>query len=113
MNQVNLFDKIESEARKKEGMAFAAEKGKTQLDLLRECAWISASRNHAKETTSDKAWEVAMKVYPFLEPGPWAGSLFKSGDWEFTGRRVKSARKTNHSREIKVWRLVVMERKDA
>ena len=106
VNQSSLFDAKESEKRKTEGMAFAACKGKSDLELLRECAWISAKASRFKETTSDKAWEVARKMYPFLEPGPWAGSLFKGPEWVFTGRRVKSTRKSNHSREIKVWKLI-------
>lgn len=37
--------------------------------------------------------------------GPLAGSVFKTGDFEFTGERVRSSQKNNHSRELKVWRL--------
>ena len=38
--------------------------------------------------------------------GAASGSMFKSKEWEFTGKRIKSKRTSNHSREIKVWRYV-------
>jgi hypothetical protein len=38
--------------------------------------------------------------------GNAAGSLFRGGDWEWTGRRVKSARVHAHANELKVWRYV-------
>jgi len=38
--------------------------------------------------------------------GNAAGSVFKGGNWKFTGHRVMSKRPSNHAREIKVWRWV-------
>ena len=38
--------------------------------------------------------------------GPVAGSIFSGRRWELTAYRVKSRRKSNHGREIKVWRFV-------
>ena len=37
--------------------------------------------------------------------GPAAGAVFRNGEWEFSGRWMKSARKGNHHRMIRVWRL--------
>ena len=37
--------------------------------------------------------------------GNAAGAVFRNGEWEFSGRWMKSARKGNHHRMIRVWRL--------
>lgn len=37
--------------------------------------------------------------------GNAAGAIFKHPDWQFTGMRTASLRKSNHARDIKVWRL--------
>ena len=39
-----------------------------------------------------------------IDLGPAAGSVFRQACWEFTGQRIRSSRKSNHAREIKVWR---------
>lgn len=42
-----------------------------------------------------------------LDAGPrvWLGSLFKSKEWEFTGRWVTSSRPENNGRQQRCWRL--------
>lgn len=71
-----------------------------------EAAWTR------REVTIEDAYRVAMRrtgktlreITDTL--GPAAGSVFKGGEWSFTGsrRRAKMNRK-NHARELKVWRL--------
>ena len=42
---------------------------------------------------------------PVTGPRVWLGSLFKSKEWEFTGRWVTSSRPENNGRQQRCWRL--------
>ena len=37
--------------------------------------------------------------------GPAAGSVFRTPEWEFSGKWTESVREGNHRRMIRVWRL--------
>lgn len=102
MKQPTLFDMTESERRKEVGMDAAATAGMSVLALARKVA-KDLCLEHG-ETNADEVGQVLWRDYRIKSLGPVAGSIFKDG-FVFTGRRVKSARKKNHAREIKVWRL--------
>lgn len=100
-----LFDAEESERLKQLGMAAAAGNNKAALDLGRRIA-RALGRQFGK-ITADDVGRILKSDYGIASLGPAAGSLFKEkGRWKPTGERRKSHRKTNHSRELKVWEYV-------
>jgi hypothetical protein len=103
---VGIFDGVESERRKKVGMERAAWKRKV---LLRDARRVAASLALTKGVvTADDVgdWYEARGIDLADLLGPASGSIFKTKDFEFTGRRVNSKRVKNHGRELKVWRLL-------
>lgn len=104
MTQIDfLFNHTESRRRKRDGMTRAAHHEHYLLNKAREIAREIAARKG--ETNSDEvSIELARRGYPDCI-GPAAGSIFKSGDFVFTGRFVNSTRVTNHSRLLRVWAL--------
>lgn len=96
-----LFDMDESQKRKEEGMERAASKKPTSLEIIRVFCREFCKRNGI--VTADDAGRYAEDCGIAL--GNAAGSLFKGGEFEFTGERIISVRKKNHGRELKVWRL--------
>ena len=97
----SLFDPMESAARKREGMAVAAAARPCDLEIARNIA-----RSHAELHGTVTADDVGRKLQlSGIDLGPAAGSIFKTAEWVFTGDFKKSARKTNHSRLLRVWRL--------
>ena len=101
----DLFDYGESKRRKEEGMDLAAGNQPTRLAIARTLA-IRVARS--KQDRLCHAGEVGLLLENLkIPPGPWMGSLFRGGGWEWTGARVKSALKSNHSRDLKVWRYLL------
>jgi hypothetical protein len=98
----DLFSALESYERKQAGMARAAD-GNWILEEARSIA-SKLGRGGVGITADDVGSELDRRGFPQL--GPAAGSLFKGKQWVFTGERKKSTRKSNHARELKVWRLV-------
>jgi hypothetical protein len=101
-----LFDAEESERLKQLGMAAAAGNNKAALDLGRRIA--RALGRQFGCVTADDVGRILKRDYNIASLGPAAGSLFKdpSKCWKWTGDWRKSARKTNHSRMIRVWEYV-------
>ena len=97
MNQPELFNALESQARKDAGMQLAAEAQAANLSQARIYARAYALK-HGTVTADDVGRE-----YPDL--GPAAGSLFRGGAFKWTGEFAKSARTTNHGRLLRVWAL--------
>ena len=89
-----------------DGMTVAADNAKEQLSLARKVARSIALRRKDRTATADDVGRVLKEVYALDTLGPAAGSLFKTGDWEWTGRFAKSKRVTNHSRLLRVWRYI-------
>jgi hypothetical protein len=96
-----LFDAIESAALKEQALAKLESAG--LLALARIVARQLAERWGT--VNADHVGHEMKKRYGIDSIGPAAGSLFRGPEWEFTGQRVLSSRVSNHSREIKVWRL--------
>jgi len=104
MGQLDLFDDAESRRRKKDGMEAAAGSN-PELETARLVAVKIAESKPDRTTHADEVGQAIWEEYGMSTLGPSAGSLFAGSQWEFTGKRVLSTRKRNHSREIKVWRL--------
>lgn len=101
-----VFDLFEGRSRKEHGMDVAAEAKMSDLARARMIAIELAKGHPLGECDADMVGrELSKRGYP-SSLGPAAGSLFKTDNWEFTGKRRLSHRKTNHARELKVWRLV-------
>ena len=97
-----LFDLAASEAAKVGGMDSAAVGKSPALTLARAIAADLCRING--ETNADAVGEILAARHGIASLGPAAGSLFKRG-FIFTGRRIRSSRKSNHARELKIWRL--------
>ena len=93
----------DGEHRKDAGMQRAAENNPTGLELAKTIARELALQHG--ETDADQVGALLFERHKIQTLGPAAGSIFKGGEWEFTGKRKLSRRKSNHAREIKVWRL--------
>lgn len=105
--QLSIFDAIASQKAKDEGMVLA-EMGHAAdlLAVARVVARELAARRADRRCDADAVGkELALRGYP-ANLGPAGGSLFKGGGWEFTGDRKRSARVSNHARELKIWRLM-------
>ena len=105
---MTLFDLAASTAAKDRGMALAAD---AKRELLAEAKGIARQLARAHESSECTADDVGMYYHALginiaERLGPAMGSLFKGREWEFTGKRVLSKRKSNHARELKVWRLL-------
>jgi hypothetical protein len=96
-----LFDAIESADRKEQ--ALAKLDSSDVLALARRVArdWATTYST----VNADQVGSMMKEHYGIDSIGPAAGALFRGPEWEFTGQRVLSSRVSNHSREIKVWRL--------
>ncbi len=105
--ELDLFDVAESNRLKEEGMTAAEYGGKHMLlDHARHVAKQIAMLRESRTVTADDVGKAFEKEGITESLGNAAGSLFRGKEWEFTGQRIKSSRKSNHSREIKVWRYV-------
>jgi len=104
MMQTDLvFDRAESNRRKADGMAVAADHAPHLLGKAREIA-VEIALSRGVVTADDVGLELARRGWPNCL-GPAAGSIFKTKDWAFTGTFVSSTRVTNHSRLLRVWKL--------
>ena len=97
----NLFSAIESAELKEQ--ALLKHETADVLEDARTLARLHATRYGT--VTADIVGRLMKERYDIDTIGPAAGALFRGSEWEFTGQRVLSSRVSNHSREIKVWRL--------
>ncbi len=89
---------------KQEGMGYAASNKKEGLAKARILAVDLALQRVNREITSDMVGiEMTHRGMPPL--GPAMGSLFRDGNWQFTGKYVKSSKISNHSRMLRIWAL--------
>lgn len=101
----DLFDHSESQRLKEKGMALAADANVDLLRIARDIAKQIAKRRLGLCNADEVGRELKRRgIADSL--GPAAGALFKGKEWEWTGKRIKSSRITNHGRELKVWRYV-------
>ncbi len=106
MNQTTIFDAIKSNESKVSGMSQAAENKKSLLEFARKgLIEIARSRPDRCVTADDAQLYLVKNGISVRALGSAAGSLFKTKDWEFTGKLVKSVRVHAHSNLLRVWRL--------
>lgn len=101
-----LFDHAAAIEAKETGMKLAADNRPSDLDIARQVARRLALSTPDRTTHADEVGRVLAEDFGIRSLGPAAGSLFKGGEWAFTGQRILSARRSNHARELKIWRLV-------
>jgi hypothetical protein len=104
--QPSLFDQVESQRRKTEGMVAAAEVQPSLLELCRIVAVEIAMSRQSRTLTADDVGRVMKSRYSVGGLGPIGGSIFRGDNWQFTGDRIKSARISAHARELKVWKYI-------
>lgn len=99
-----MFDIEAGERLRDEGMAAAAEKRVTVLELAERLAHNIAYNNGTVTIDDVREW---MDKYTTnaKDLGNAAGSIFKGKEFEFTGVWVKSRRVSNHARMVRQWRL--------
>lgn len=89
-----------------DGMALAAARRSTVLDLARRFARQVAMAREDRTCTADDVRVCLAEVGLDEALGNAAGSVFRTPDWRFTGHWVASCSVGNHARHIRVWRLV-------
>jgi len=99
MNQL-AFNLVEALAERDEGIRLVAENNQQFLDVARSTAKHLA--RWRGEVTCDDVRKVCT-IEP-LHPNAW-GALFKTKEWEWTGRYRKSALVQGHGNMQRVWRL--------
>ena|ERR1700686_5351958 len=106
-NDAATFNSEEGEHRRGEGMDIAAVSRKHVLRLARHaCVEAALARANRTATADDAQKWLIDQGYSSGYLGNAAGSLFMEKDtWEFTGRRVRSQRVSNHGHQNRVWRL--------
>jgi len=101
------FDRVRAEKRRGLGIARAKKAHSDVLLEARRLARQEALRRATREVTIDSVmYLLIQRGYESEDLGNAAGSVFKTSEWEFTGRWVKSTRTSNHSRSIRVWRYL-------
>lgn len=105
MTQASLFSPAQAEAAKRNGMELAASNRAAMLEDARKAARIIAASRADRRCTIDDVIGFLASSHLNWRLGNASGSVFKGGEFEFTGERIKSARASSHAREIKIWRL--------
>lgn len=105
MTQASLFSAAMGEVAKRRGMDLAAVNRAAMLEDARNAARIIASSRPDRRVTIDDVIGFLASSHMNWRLGNASGSVFKGGEFEFTGEWVNSARSTSHYRAIRVWRL--------
>ena len=101
------FSREASNAARDKGCYVAATHRHEILTVAKLTAIDIALADPARECDSDRVYAQMIKDgHDTSQLGPAAGSIFKGGKWEFTGRWKNSERVSNHSAALRVWRLM-------
>ena len=103
---MKLFDRKRGEQLKLVGMEMAADNVKEPLELARAVAKEIALLKPDNTVCADEVGAEMESRYGLDTLGPAAGALFKTKDWRWSGRFIKSTRITNHGRLLRVWEYV-------
>jgi hypothetical protein len=106
MKQTSIFafDRHTGERLKDEGMETARKAAQEPLRYARRLARL---HHRARQgITADDVGEALEAHGRDSCLGPAAGSLFRGAEWQWTGQFRKSSRVSNHSRLLRIWRLV-------
>lgn len=96
---------VTEEAKKVEGMAAAAHTGKNYLTIARAAATNLALLNPDHTTDADEVRQHLERIGISLPWANWAGSLFKTDEWIFSGYWVQCKHAGGHCRMIRRWKL--------
>jgi hypothetical protein len=100
------FDLTDGMKLRDAGMLLASSKRAYILSYARVLAVTIAKNNPDRCVTADDVYrQLALLGHDGKLLGNAAGSLFRGDRWEFTGKRKKSVRISNHARWIMVWKL--------
>jgi hypothetical protein len=101
-----MMDLFAGEIARDHGLALAAECRNDLVNKIREHLTLVARSKGNRCVTADDYTDFLIAIGSSnKELGNAAGAIFRHPDWEFTGLRTPSRRKSNHARDIKVWRL--------
>lgn len=101
-----LFDVAAGEKAKERGRRRAELCRQPLLTILREALRNKALARRDRLATADDAYAALAEMgKPAESLGNSAGSLFRGNEWEGTALWVKSKRRSNHARMVRVWRL--------
>ena len=88
------------------GMDDAAAARPSALEVARRAVMIAAQGRPTGTASADDAYRgLLLEGFTASDLGKAAGSIFTKKLWEYTGRRRRSARVSNHGRAIRIWRL--------
>lgn len=106
LNLLDTFDLRLAEAMKAAGLERAETARQDVLALGKQlCREAALKRPDRTATADDAARGFVRYGLDANALGNAAGSLFRGGDWEFTGRWQSSRRVSNHGHQNRVWRL--------
>lgn len=105
MSTLPLFDVVASERAKQEGMEQAADSKRELLEHAREIAAAIAILR-GPITMDDVVEALVTDGYSPHALGNSAGSVFKTEDWEWTGRFIPSERVHAHGNPLREWRYI-------
>lgn len=97
------FDPDESRRRKEEGRSRAALSRQELLEVARDYA-TKIARERGEVTADDYFLAMLRDGHDPTRLGPAAGSVFRVG-FVFTGKWRRSARVSNHSSDLRIWKL--------
>lgn len=86
------------------GLARACLANLENLLEARRYAKLFAEGHPEKTCTADDVQKVLQARG--IDLGPAAGAIFREKCWQWTGRFVQSERISNHTRLLRVWRLI-------
>lgn len=99
------MSKHSEELQKEFGIELACSANQDYLILARKVAVNFARTSIEHEISIDDVRSELIRIKPDIVFGPWMGGVFRTPDWEFTGKFVKATHKGCHARPISVWRL--------
>lgn len=105
MSQLDLLaTPLEREIRERDkGMARAAAANDDSLALARRAAQAVALRGDGTADVERVREDLENRGF-HLPWGNWTGALFRTPEWEFTGRWIKARHEGGHARPVRVWR---------
>ena len=98
---MTLFDEVEAQRRREEGLALAASARPALLKIAQGIARDIAAKVGAVDS-DDVAMEMMLRGHSYDALGNAAGAVFRGMEW--TGEVRQSHRVSTHGRAIRVWR---------
>lgn len=99
MNQLPIFGG--GEQARDAGLALVELHGEEFTRIMRNAAKLVSEKHGSVDADDLRAWAAASGIKPH-HPNAW-GAVFKGRGWRCIGRKV-SKLKSNHAREVRVWK---------